>query len=118
PGAGLRCKYSFFISGKMPVTTAHARQRRTLRLRLVLVAGICSIVDVQPRHLVETHYPANRMLPHIVLPPLLKPDVLVVIEQRPDRRDAHIKAVRNLALPAQGIHANPVPPPPAFQRDA
>jgi len=86
-------------------------------LRLILETGVGGVVDVELRHLVETNHPIHRAARQVGLDPRGEALVAGVVEQRLDRRDQHLEAVRHFAFPDHRVDADGMAAALAFQGD-
>ena len=105
---GLRREHSPFVGRKMAVTGTVAIPALAQVARLVFIAGVRSVVGIQPRHLVEARHPIHRALAHIVLDPAGELGIAAVVEHGFDRHQHQLEALRHLPFPAQGIHPDAV----------
>lgn len=90
----------------MPVAAGQAVQPVPQGPRIVLVAGIGALVDIQPRHLVEADDAVGRTPRQILVHPCGEFPVAPMIVQPFDRHAIHLAAGRNDSLPLQGIDAD------------
>ena len=94
----------------MPITRAKTIQGVTQGLRLVLETGVCRVVHIQPRHLVETDHPVDWSPGQISLQPAIEFLVASMIGQGLYRRNQHLETVRHLPFPDQCIDPDAMAP--------
>src|SRR5690606_28106500 len=96
------------VLGKMLVAAPATIDRVTQGLRLVLETGVGCVVDIQPRHLVETHHAIDRTCCEITLDPGGEALIAGVIEDSLDGCNQHLEAIRHLALPDHRVDPDAV----------
>ena len=117
-GLRLRGKHRPLVVGKVFVAAPALVDGRAQGLRLVLVAAVGGVVDVEARHLVEAHHPVHRIAGQVRRQPGAELLVAVMVEERLDRRHPHIEAGGHLALPDRRIDADGMTARLTLQGDA
>ncbi|MCY1440878.1 hypothetical protein D9M71_571680 [compost metagenome] len=117
-GCRLGGEHRALVVGEVLVAAPATVQAVAQGLRLVLEAGVGGVVDVQTGHLVEADHPVHRTARQVGVDPGGEFLVAPVVEQRLDRRDQHLEAFRDIALPDHGVDANGMPTALALQGDA
>ncbi|MNH05858.1 hypothetical protein D3C79_652070 [compost metagenome] len=105
-GLGVLGKHCPLILGKVPVAAPAPVQRVTQVLRLVFKTAVGGVVDIEPRHLVETDQAVDWALGQIGLHPGAELLVAPMVEQRLDRRHQHFEALGHIAFPDQRVDAD------------
>ncbi|MNF81453.1 hypothetical protein D3C84_637250 [compost metagenome] len=117
-GFRLGSEHCTLVGGEVAVALAEAVQRVAQGLRLVFVAAVGGVVDVEARHLVEADHPVDRIAGQVGRQPGAELLVAPVIEEGLDRRHAHIEAGGHLALPDRRVDADGVAAALALEGDA
>ncbi|MNE27990.1 hypothetical protein D3C80_1214140 [compost metagenome] len=114
-GLGVLGKHCPLILGKVPVAAPAPIQRVTQVLRLVFKTAVGGVVDIQPRHLVETDQAVDWALGQIGLHPGAELLVAPMVEQRLDRRHQHFETFRYITFPDQRVDTDLMATALAFQ---
>ena len=117
-GLRLGGKHRALVLGEVFVTPPVLVQRVAQGLRLVFVATVGSVVDIQTRHFVEANHSIYRALGQVGVDPGGELFVALVIEQRLDRHHHHLKTGRHFAFPDRRVDANGMTTRLALQGDA
>ena len=105
----LRSKHRPLVGRKMPVARAQAIQRIAQLTRFFLETPVCSKIDVQARHLVETDDPINRRDCQICADPVAEFLVAPDIAPGPHRYPNQVEARGHIPFPIQRIHSDRMP---------
>src|SRR5690554_6163096 len=102
-GATLWREYRPLVGREMAVARTELVEPAALVLRLVLITAVSGVVDLQPRHLVETDHPIHRITLQIGLHPGNVLLVTPLAGKGAGLDNADIEIDRALALPAHGV---------------
>src|SRR5690554_3786277 len=96
-------EYRPLVGREMAVARTELVEPAALVLRPVLVPAVSVVVDIQPRHLVESDHPIHRITLQIGLHPGDELLVTPLAGQGAGLDNADIETGRALALPAHGV---------------
>ena len=102
--AGGGIEHRPFPGGKVTEAPAQAVKQSPAPQRLVEKTGICSVIDIQPRHLVKADHAIHRCRRQLRLRPLEKVLVAPHIAAGKTGRQPQFDPRQVLALPASAVH--------------
>jgi hypothetical protein len=79
-------------------------------LGFLLVTGICRVIDIKPRHLVNPDDPVNRVISKGFLNPMEKSLVPGMVSMRIDRNNDDVEAFRDFTAPCQRVYPDVMAP--------